>query len=102
MSTAPDTAPKFVNYTIEAARAHNERNGGAVEIEFRGAIILATRDAIVKAVDFIRDELPAKDRKAYARPVSRAIDKVWADVAARRATTDVAIAAARTSASCTR
>ena len=89
---APDTDPEFAVFPADDMRCYNEARGGCIEIEFRGAIILAPRDGIVKAVDFICEELRAKDRKAYARAVSRAIDKVWADVAAKRATTDVAIA----------
>lgn len=84
-------APEFVNYTIEAARAHNERNDGAVEIEFRGAKIIAPLTAILDAIEFFRTELPARERKAYRREVLKQIDHLWDDVISCRASTDKAM-----------
>ena len=84
-------APEFVNYTIEAARAHNERNDGAVEIEFRGAKIIAPFTAILDAIEFFRTELPARQRKAYRREVLKQIDHLWDDVISCCASTDKAM-----------
>ena len=91
MSTAPNTDPEFADFTMDDLRAYLEAHGGGIEIAFRGTTVLAPRLAIVGALEFFRDELPKRQHKAYRREVMKQIDKVWADVAQQRASTETAI-----------
>lgn len=90
-SLAPDTDPEFAGFTFDDMRRYNEAHGGCVEIEFRGAKILAPRLAILAAIRFFRTELAVRQRKAYRREVLKQINHVWDAVVNQRASTDKAM-----------